>query len=258
VRDRQRPNATKSLELCSHPPTSVESLTNCEKVPYNLAPSRSPPTMVETRRTTRVTRSDAQRGPKSFIRIQAPKTNGVASTGQTKRKAIQEIAQKGKGKKRAKNKQPSYLQRSHEAENDPNHDIRLLNLPRDIFDEITTWLQPDALICLSLTCKEILNIVGRESWTECRSKRQYWDQTKRSWINFRHSLIPLLGRDAPHLMVCDTCMTLHPPPKPPREHRETKLTKHCFGQWSTSTTSRMMSSADITFSGGMLRRLESR
>jgi len=28
-------------------------------------------------------------------------------------------------------------------------------------------------------------------------------------------------------------MTLHPPLKPPREHRETKLTKHCFGPWST-------------------------
>jgi hypothetical protein len=28
-------------------------------------------------------------------------------------------------------------------------------------------------------------------------------------------------------------MTLHPPLKPPRGHRETKLTKHCFGWWSS-------------------------
>ena len=179
--------------------------------------------MVETRRTTR---RDVQSRSKRKI-------NGVAPTSQTKRKAIQETGQKGEtaakdnGKTRAKKELPSYLQRSHEAENDPNHNIRLLNLPRDIFDEITSWLKPDALTCLSLTCKEILSIVGVKSWTECRSKRQYWDQTN------RHSLIPLLGRDAPHLMVCDMCMTLHPALKPPREHRETKLTKHCFGQWSS-------------------------
>jgi hypothetical protein len=186
--------------------------------------------MVETRRTTR---SNVQGESKSSKRIQASKTHGVAPTSQTKRKAIQEIGQKGetaangKGKKRAKKELPSYLQRSHEAENDPNHNVRLLNLPRDIFDEITTRLEPHALTCLSLTCKGILSAVGVKSWAECRSKRQYWDQTN------RHSLIPLLSRDSPHLIVCDTCMTLHPPLKPPREHRETKLTKHCFGQWST-------------------------
>jgi hypothetical protein len=186
--------------------------------------------MVETRRTTR---SNVQGGSRSLKRIQAPKSNGVAPKIQPKRRATQEIGQKGevvakgKGKKRTKKELPSYLQRSHGAENDPNHNIRLLNLPKDIFDDITSWLEPDALTCLSLTCKEILSIVGVKSWTDCRTKRQYWDQTN------RHSLIPLLSRDAPHLMICDTCMTLHPPLKPPREHRETKLTKHCFGQWSS-------------------------
>ncbi|CZR63278.1 uncharacterized protein PAC_13175 [Phialocephala subalpina] len=186
--------------------------------------------MVETRRTTR---GNVQGRSKNVRAVQAPKTNGTAPTNQTKRKAIQEAAEKGKGKKRAKNNYLSYLPRSHEVGSDPNHNIRLLNLPRDIFDEITSWLEPDALTCLSLTCKEILSIVGRESWTECRSKRQYWNQTNGSWTHFRYSLIPLLGRDTPHLIVCGPCMTLHPPFKPPREHRKTKLTKSCFGQWST-------------------------
>jgi hypothetical protein len=186
--------------------------------------------MVETRRTTR---SNVPGGSKSLKKIHAPKTNGVAQTSQTKRKATQEIGQNGettvkvKGKKRAKKELPSYLQRSHETENDPNRNNGLLNLPKEIFDEITSSLEPAALTCLSLTCKAILTFVGVKSWADCRSKRQYWDQTN------RHSLIPLLSRDSPHLMICDTCTTLHPPLKPPREHRETKLTKHCFGQWSS-------------------------
>jgi hypothetical protein len=193
--------------------------------------------MVETRKTTR---RDAQGQSKNSTRMQAPKTNRVAATRHTKRKAIQETVQKGetpakgKGKKRVKKEHPSYLQRSHETGNGPNRNIQLLNLPRDIFNEITSWLEPDALTCLSLTCKDILSIVGGKSWAECRPKRQYWDQTKRLWtVVFRQSLIPLLGRDAPHLTLCDVCMTLHPPLKPPREHRETKLTKPCFGPWST-------------------------
>lgn len=124
----------------------------------------------------------------------------------------------------------SYLQRSHE--NDPNRRIRLLNLAAEVFKEITSWLEPDSLTCLSLTCTAVLDIVGRDSWIECHSKQQCYDPTKHSWLNFRSPLIPLLGRDAQHLTVCNVCLALHPQIKPPREHRVTKLTKHCFGQWS--------------------------
>ncbi|KUJ08946.1 uncharacterized protein LY89DRAFT_558811, partial [Mollisia scopiformis] len=155
------------------------------------------------------------------------------STRQSKRKATQEAAEKTKtaakvqARKRAKKASLSFLPSSDEAENAPN---RLGNLPREIFDEITSLLEPDALTCLSLTCKPILNVVGRKPWTECHTKRQvYYDRTS----NFRRRLIPLLHRDAPHMIFCAWCNTLHPPLKPPREHRKTKLTKHCFGQWST-------------------------
>ncbi|RDW66840.1 hypothetical protein BP5796_09589 [Coleophoma crateriformis] len=191
--------------------------------------------MVQTRRSTR---RPVQGESSSFTRFQAPKASGTAPTRQTKRKATQETAQQGrntvedKSKKRAKKEHPSYLQRSHDAEHDPNHSIGLLNLPRDIFNEITSWLEPDSVACLSLTCKEILSIMGTESWTQCRSKRHFWDETRSTWTHFRQSFILFLSRDVPHLTLCDVCMTLHPPLKPPREHRETKLTKHCFGQWS--------------------------
>jgi hypothetical protein len=64
-----------------------------------------------------------------------------------------------------------------------------------VLDEITSWLKPDALTCLSLTCKEILRIAGRKARTECRSKQQCWDQTKGSWTNLRYSLILLLKHE---------------------------------------------------------------
>lgn len=86
------------------------------------------------------------------------------------------------------------------------------------------------MTCLSLTCKEILNLVGTDSWALCHSKRQSYDQTKKTYVCFRDSMIPLLGHDS-GWVNCFPCMTLHPPLKPPRSHRQTKLTKTCFGQW---------------------------
>jgi hypothetical protein len=189
---------------------------------------------------TRTTRSDFQYESKSIVRTRAPKTNELAPTSrQTKRKGTQEIAENGEtaaknmGKKRARN-DPPYLQRSHDAGNDPNHSIRLLTTPREVFEEITSFLGPDALTCLSLTCKVILSIVGRKPWAECRSKRRHFYKTSNCWrACFRDSLLLLIVRDASHLTLCDTCMTLHLPLMPPREHRPTKLTKLCFGQWGT-------------------------
>ncbi|KAG0648568.1 hypothetical protein D0Z07_5391 [Hyphodiscus hymeniophilus] len=192
--------------------------------------------MVETRRTLRGT---VQGRSKDFNNGQVPKAREVAPVSRNKRRIVQRTAEKDHtatrsgSKKRAKKDHLSNLTVSHEAGKDSVQTTRLLKLPGETFEEITSWLEPDSLTCLSLTCKEILSIVGRESWTQCRSRRQYWDPCRASWVNFKHSLIPLLGRDAPHLVVCDTCMTLHPPLKPPREHGETKLTKHCFGQWSS-------------------------
>jgi hypothetical protein len=191
-------------------------------------------TMVGTKRTTR---SDVQRNV-----TQTSKSGVNVSAGRPKRKAAQEAAEKveagakGNGKKRVKRGLLPYLPELDKAGKYLNHDTLLANLPQEIFDKITSLLGPDSQTCLSLTCKLILSIVGREVWSECHSKRQIWTIPKRghgSWINDRHTLIPLLARDAPHLTECVSCMTLHPPLKHPREHRETSLTKACFGPWST-------------------------
>lgn len=173
-----------------------------------------------------------------------PTTNAVKATTQSKRKAAQdtlekvETAAKIQGK-RAKSNALSYLPKPNERGNYPNQNVplyvRLSNLPQELLDKITDCMDPVTLTCLSLTCKEILSLVGRESWTECCAKRSVWNyENSGSWsIIFRQFLIPILGRDTPNLISCDICMTLHPPLRGPSQHRETKLTKRCFGPWSS-------------------------
>ena len=196
--------------------------------------------MAETKKTTRRDLVDVQRELKCIVRTRPPNTNELAPTSrQTKRKGTQEIAENGetvakdRGKKRARKDPPSYLQRSYDAGNDPNHSIRLLTIPREVFDEIMSFLEPDAVTCLSLTCKAILSILGRKLWAECRSKRRHFYKTSNSWrVCFRDALLSIIVRDAPHLTFCNTCMTLHPPLRPPWEHRPTQLTILCLGPWS--------------------------
>lgn len=126
----------------------------------------SPVIMVAARRTTR---SDAQvRSKNATTTSLTPKAKGAAPRRQTKSKASNGATKNGeagvnsKGKKRVKTDILSYLLSSHEAETDPNRDIWLLSFPTELFQEITSWLEPDALTCLSLTCKAILRIVGRD------------------------------------------------------------------------------------------------
>ncbi|TVY15273.1 hypothetical protein LARI1_G007955 [Lachnellula arida] len=194
--------------------------------------------MVATRKSTR---HGAEGESTRSTKNQAPANSKVAPTRQSKRKAVQETAQKresesaatSKSRKRVKKELPSYLQKAYQAENGPNHSVQLLNLPKEVFDGIASWLGPDSLTCLSLTCKEILSFVGTESWLECRSRRQAWEKSLHPTMGPLYSLLPLLARDAPHLVHCITCAALHPPLKPPREHRKTKLTNTCFGPFAS-------------------------
>ncbi|TVY39875.1 hypothetical protein LSUB1_G005030 [Lachnellula subtilissima] len=172
--------------------------------------------------------------------VQEKKTSKLAPIRQSKRKAVLETEEKrasenaasGKSRKRVKKELPSYLQKSYQAENGPNHNVQLLNLPREIFDGITSLLEPEALTCLSLTCKEILSFVGTESWLECRPRRRGWDYDSCNALVPLHRLFTLLVRDVPHLVYCAGCAVLHPPLRPPREHRKTKLTNSCFGPFT--------------------------
>ncbi|KAF9730835.1 hypothetical protein PMIN06_012863 [Paraphaeosphaeria minitans] len=113
-----------------------------------------------------------------------------------------------------------------QSSTDPNAcHSKLLGIPIELFTHITTFLPPEALICLSLSCKLALQYTGAECWRhpEIRKHRYYCR---------RHLMQCLIRDDPPDLTFCVYCNTLHPPLKPPRTHRVTKLTKTCFSQWA--------------------------
>ncbi|KAB8262114.1 hypothetical protein BDV32DRAFT_157573 [Aspergillus pseudonomiae] len=127
----------------------------------------------------------------------------------------------------AKKTKPSYLERSpFEVERDPNRTLRLFALPREIFDKIINHLPRDAEACFTLTCKEALHLLSTASWASFRGRARLYGLQYGSY----RSLVELLQRDVPGSEYCLRCETLHPPLKLPRDHRETKWTKHCMGQ----------------------------
>ncbi|OJJ08572.1 hypothetical protein ASPVEDRAFT_156198 [Aspergillus versicolor CBS 583.65] len=122
---------------------------------------------------------------------------------------------------------PTYMQRSQtDIDTDPNINITLLRLPREMFDEIVAYLPLPAKVCLSLSCKAAAHVL--HPWTTT------WFLLRRSTqINHRtfdRTLCDLLQRDHPELQFCPRCEVLHPPLKPPHAHRITKFTKLCLGQ----------------------------
>ncbi|KAI1445267.1 hypothetical protein F5Y02DRAFT_128368 [Annulohypoxylon stygium] len=129
---------------------------------------------------------------------------------------------------------PSYLQRSDaDATSDPNQGSLLFAFPREIIREISSFLPLESLICLTLTCKLALHVLGTSSWKdELITKRWGTDDATRSMP--RLNFIKLLGRDVEELGIvpCEACNTLHLPLKKPSEHRQTKLTKYCWGQFA--------------------------
>ncbi|KAE8374383.1 hypothetical protein BDV26DRAFT_300258 [Aspergillus bertholletiae] len=146
------------------------------------------------------------------------------SAGQTK----SNLQGDGHNTRRIVNKhKPTYLEQTlSEREADPNRNLRLFCLPREIFDQIIDHLLPDAEACFSLTCKEALHRLGTASWSIFRGRARYYGLH----YGYYGSLVQLLQRDMPGSEYCPRCETLHPPLKPPRDHRETKWTKLCMGQ----------------------------
>ncbi|PSN70396.1 hypothetical protein BS50DRAFT_585826 [Corynespora cassiicola Philippines] len=126
----------------------------------------------------------------------------------------------------------SFLDRSsEEIEADCNRKTRILSLSAELVKRINSYLPLDSAVCFSLTCKEALRVLGPGSWMQL--KKYGWQV--QSWNNPppAESFPQLLSRDCRDILsFCDICFTLHPPIKPPRSHRVTRLTKKCLGQWA--------------------------
>jgi hypothetical protein len=97
---------------------------------------------------------------------------------------------------------------------------------------MASFLPPESLVCLTLTCKHAVDILGLSSWTS-RDIRAHYSLEMGFMIEHRSVLLQLLLRDidpSSGFVYCRRCNTLHPPLKPPREHKPTKHTKFCLGQ----------------------------
>ena len=118
----------------------------------------------------------------------------------------------------------AFLARSQDIINaDPNRQNRLFSLPKELLDQIACHLPLASVICLTLTCKEAAESIGTESWARYKKEKQ--------WLMDIEHFHELLARDWGDILdYCPRCHALHPPLQPPRSHRETKLTKWCFGQ----------------------------
>ncbi|KAF2451010.1 hypothetical protein P171DRAFT_516750 [Karstenula rhodostoma CBS 690.94] len=173
---------------------------------------------MKTRSNERSTRSSDRRTPTRPTRKKA--------SGVTKPPSQPTPARKRTTKRKGL---PHALEEYHkQSSTDPNASSprpKLTSLPLELFTHITTCLPPEALVCLSLTCKLALQYIGAECWRhpEIR-KHQYHCR--------RHLMQCLIRDNPPDLTFCNFCNTLHPPLKPPRTHRVTKLTKICMSQWA--------------------------
>ncbi|KAK9776274.1 hypothetical protein SCAR479_07180 [Seiridium cardinale] len=126
----------------------------------------------------------------------------------------------------------SYLHRpQQEVSSDPNQRTRLFAVPVEITREVASHLSPAHAVCLTLTCKLALQTLGTSSWNH-ESVRQRWHLDPLTNICQRTALLELLVHDLQHqdMVYCERCNSIHGPLKKPSDHRETKLTKYCWGQ----------------------------
>ncbi|KAI1382428.1 hypothetical protein F4677DRAFT_458540 [Hypoxylon crocopeplum] len=155
------------------------------------------------------TRRQAERILRSTARSRVQKSTTPVNTSSNRR-----VRQTPPKVLKAKLKKflPLYHNRSEaDASWDSNRNTWLLALPREVFREIASYLPPESIVCLTLTCKLALHTLGMSSWADKRiCKRWFTDYA--SMLQPRSLFLELLARDVEH------------------EHRQNKLTKYCWGQ----------------------------
>jgi hypothetical protein len=78
----------------------------------------------------------------------------------------------------------------------------LLSLPPEIFQLITSFLEPSDVTCLGLTCTGCWSFVTKATLGRFRSKNQ-------CCLNQRKGLLRRLASDSADMIYCDLCLKLH-------------------------------------------------
>ncbi|KAI0394961.1 hypothetical protein F5Y17DRAFT_227155 [Xylariaceae sp. FL0594] len=112
---------------------------------------------------------------------------------------------------------------------DPSRECVLTSLPTELLQLISTFLPASSVVCLTLTCKAALSILGTSSWCSPTLRRCPYSLSEE-----RRELVKLLSRE-PELngvpfQYCPRCQVLHPStPTPPAQYRRPRYRPGCGG-----------------------------
>ncbi|KAK0653985.1 hypothetical protein QBC41DRAFT_386880 [Cercophora samala] len=119
-----------------------------------------------------------------------------------------------------------------------NQDNSMLfgKLPIELFQDITSYLPIESQLCLTLTCKLALGIIGKSTWLLVREWRRIglWVSNtfrEHPWEPVIDKLIlflEIISRDTPSLQLCYVCRILHGQIPPPFEFIASKHTWACW------------------------------
>ncbi|KAH8159341.1 hypothetical protein CIB48_g8905 [Xylaria polymorpha] len=112
---------------------------------------------------------------------------------------------------------------------DPSRKCVLTALPYELVQLISTFLPLRSVVCLTLTCKAALSILGNSSWRS--------SALRSNWYAERSELLKMLSRepvrDGVSLEFCQRCQVLHPSaPKPPANYHKPPRALSCRGYGS--------------------------
>ncbi len=79
----------------------------------------------------------------------------------------------------------------------------LLDLPLDIFQIVTSFLEPSDLLCIALTCTAFWSLVTDDTLDKFRLKNAYW-------LKQREQFLESLAEDSSDMILCNDCLKLQP------------------------------------------------